>query len=957
MSLDLEDEMDLEEASEVEPLFSRAEAIARPYALAGPRPIRVTVSGFSRYSNRIASLPAHEQIRLRKVARLIAGSFRPNCRPIVAVRLVGHANYDSSRDRHDPDYMMRISRARALAVRQVLERLIDNPAIASRLAWDVRAAGANRPAIPNPTTETARRHNRRVEVWLSGKAGLREFEGPAVATRPAPNAVDPESAEPIFTGRVRIPEAPLLDPAALKSSSASNQTRHPKDSGITLAELRARLERYIDRPALDDLVRRANAGAASPYGSDETTLVTLLAHQFQRKTCRKPTVGDISKACTADGRIGEDTLDALGFVYHAGKALNAADQSNAKADIVLKRVPASAFADVEPGLTAKTWWSYMVSPPWLGLPIKQGIHLVLLKRLRRVQHALMNLPAYANLSPVELGRALGLEEEHKGARPGSAQPSMHTFGLGIDIGFTRNPWVTRPEGNPAKVEAITRRAAMLVGSSGAGANGITARYLHGLAVNERDTERIHKILVEWNRWLGEYFALAGNAKRLESLLPVANVIYPDAGWFKPGESVVTAAKRWSGLVRTDFDDFANAVSRGGSKKNEVRNGFMDLAHDLVIALRDEGCLGWGAVDFGPAQSGDMMHFDCRVEGIGRTIAKASGKPFVPDSGHPCLPTGASPPARREFELTGPTGQRKQAIPGPRPAAPPKPPAPLLKFGHWLGPFDSSTIDHYKGEGAAKPSATQYLINVSDAAWKQNKRIDLLVFFHGDPDPCANFDKNDPNNNFDPDLKNYFKKFALDAQIDNTKRPAAVVVPRIFWIPGNKNNDANIRGIWTAAKFNDFIDNDVLEQINSASGVKPKINRLIIVGHSHAYAILTSLACEFNQDAQATKERALASLKEIWAFDTTYSAQHVRALEAWAYKRPDLRFTAVLNNTEYQTPFNVWKSYYAPNDYCPKGTGFKPPSNLIMIEAPKGVKHCAIPAKYVDELLFPESLRS
>jgi len=222
-----------------------------------------------------------------------------------------------------------------------------------------------------------------LEPLLSRSSAL-EFEATPMR-RPAPNAVDPEAAEPIFSGRVRTPEAPLLDAATLKSSRRWNQDTHPKVSGITVAELQTRLERYIDRATLDDLVRRAGVDAAK---LDQATLVTLLAHQFQRKTCRTPTVGDLMKACTTNGRVAEDTLDALGFVFHTGKSLNTADQPNSVAATTLGRVPANAFVGIEPGLTAKTWWSYMVSAPWLGLPIKQGIHLVLLKRLRRAQQAL-----------------------------------------------------------------------------------------------------------------------------------------------------------------------------------------------------------------------------------------------------------------------------------------------------------------------------------------------------------------------------------------------------------------------------------------------------------------------------------------------------------------------------------------------------------------------------------------
>jgi hypothetical protein len=275
-----------------------------------------------------------------------------------------------------------------------------------------------------------------------------EVSSPPPSVRPSPNVVDANAAEPIFTGLVRKPSAPLPDVTALKKAIQWNKKMHPTVSGISLAELRARIEKYIDRPALDNLVRQANAGAATPvYDSDEATIVTLLAEQFQRKTCRKPTVGDTWKQCTMDGTVAEDTLDALGFVYHFGKKtdLNLADQVNRTAAATLKKVRAIGFKGLEPGLTAKSWWTYMVRPPWLGMPIKHGIHLVLLKRLRQAQRFLMGLRAYENLSPAELGKVLGLEEEHKGARPWTATKSMHTFGLGIDISYTHNPWLSNPE--------------------------------------------------------------------------------------------------------------------------------------------------------------------------------------------------------------------------------------------------------------------------------------------------------------------------------------------------------------------------------------------------------------------------------------------------------------------------------------------------------------------------------
>jgi hypothetical protein len=797
------------------------------------------------------------------------------------------------------------------------------------------------------------------------------------STRPTAATVDDDAAEPLFSGSVRVPDAPLLAAATLAASSRYNRQQHPAISGITLAELRTRLEQYLDRPALDALIRRSNAGSAAPIATDDGTIVTLLAHQFQRRTCRTPSVGDVLKACTVDGRVAEDTLDALGFVYHTGKTLNTADRANTVASATLNRVTASAFTGVEPGLTARTWWTYMVSPPWLGLPIKQGIHLVLLRKLRRAQRALMRLPAYAGLSPAELGRVLGVTEEHKGARPGSNDWSMHLFGLGIDVGYTRNPWLSNPQRNTAKLAAISLRAARLTGASGANA-GISARWLHNLATTQRETAKVHKALAEWSQWLEQYFALAGNPKRIEGLLPVANVVYPDGGWFKSNETLADAAVRWSRSIRTDFDDFATAVARAGNK-DQVRHGFMDLARDLVMALRDDACLGWGAVDFGPAASGDVMHFDCRVDGIGRAIALASGRPFVPTSGHPCLPVAPAAPqheldtpleSERREDSWEPEAESSEWGPPPgalsvrRPSsgeasawgppsggpfegqvqkkAPPPPicTAPATQAGHWLVAAPSRALPQYK-DIAGKKQSTGCAINVPDALWRK-KKIDLMVFFHGDPGPCKDC--------FDPTPGKFDRKFGLDTQILNGTRKVALAVPVLHWIPGNKTDDANIKGVWTAANLNAFVA-EVLDEIAAQSGMKDKIElgSLTLAGHSHAYGIFTPLALEFNQGAAATKQGALKNLQDVWALDSTYGIRSVRALEAWAYTVPHVRFAAILNKTRAKAgysprPIDGWMNYYSQYQTF----GFTAPANLRLSTVDEG--HCAIPTKYVGNLL-------
>jgi phosphatidylserine/phosphatidylglycerophosphate/cardiolipin synthase-like enzyme/outer membrane protein OmpA-like peptidoglycan-associated protein len=131
-----------------------------------PGPTREIVGGFLRYQNSVASLAQSEQQKIRNIAGLIVKSYQPRCHPIRTVRLVGHADFDPVRERREPGFIRRISRERALAVKQALERLINNPLLSSRLAWDVRGAGSAQLVVPNPRTEQERMRNRRVEIFL-----------------------------------------------------------------------------------------------------------------------------------------------------------------------------------------------------------------------------------------------------------------------------------------------------------------------------------------------------------------------------------------------------------------------------------------------------------------------------------------------------------------------------------------------------------------------------------------------------------------------------------------------------------------------------------------------------------------------------------------------------------------------------------------------------------------------
>lgn len=57
----------------------------------------------------------------------------------------------------------------------------------------------------------------------------------------------------------------------------------------------------------------------------------------------------------------------------------------------------------------------------------------------------------------------------------------------------------------------------------------------------------------------------------------------------------------------------NPVARPPVTRNPTR-GFLHMIEDVVVALVDVGRLRWGAIDFGPAASGDVHHFDLGSHG-------------------------------------------------------------------------------------------------------------------------------------------------------------------------------------------------------------------------------------------------------------------------------------------------------------------------------------------------------
>jgi outer membrane protein OmpA-like peptidoglycan-associated protein len=172
---EMEEELEEEQVFELNPQYGYgSRSLADPIAAAErgqmldcPRLTRTSVSGFPRYSSSVSSLPRPEQTKIRGIANLILRSFRPGCQPVRVIRLVGYTDRDLPRERREPGFMMKIGGERAHAVKHAMERLINNRAILSRIAWRGGGAGASRPVVSHATTDRERMRNDRVEIVLT----------------------------------------------------------------------------------------------------------------------------------------------------------------------------------------------------------------------------------------------------------------------------------------------------------------------------------------------------------------------------------------------------------------------------------------------------------------------------------------------------------------------------------------------------------------------------------------------------------------------------------------------------------------------------------------------------------------------------------------------------------------------------------------------------------------------
>jgi hypothetical protein len=369
-------------------------------------------------------------------------------------------------------------------------------------------------------------------------------------------------------------------------------------SQLPLADILSALIKSVNIPAiLKNMLDYNLSNPAKPYTLNTSgtsavdSVFTEAVHQFQMANYLNP--------ADHDAVIGQSTLESMGFVDHglkhklSGGGLYGYGQLN-RSDIK-PQVPALTNNE----FSASNWYSYILKPSWLGVKITDGVHISLFRKLRQAEQWLLSQPQYRGMTPAALGKTLGFSADtrYSGARLSANKQAMHGFGLALDINVIGNPWIGAGwiQYDKALLQERYRMIKALRNASGnQSLPGDTIfEYLHNIAQSSgNDTRVAYGTLKQRN---DEFIAYLRN---------------------NPSE-----LSYWR-----NSQTFAN--------RNPL-NGFLNLHVDLVYALRQIAGLAWGAIDFGPRASGDIMHFDLRTNGVGKFLCEKIGG-FVPKTGHPAI---------------------------------------------------------------------------------------------------------------------------------------------------------------------------------------------------------------------------------------------------------------------------------------------------------------------------------
>jgi hypothetical protein len=391
-----------------------------------------------------------------------------------------------------------------------------------------------------------------------------------------------------------LPGSALLPVKQMKEKTKLN-VNQVKNSGISLTELTTALQKYCNYDAIRKTFTAYNQQqSGEPYtiissGLEVDDVFTEAVRQFQQANYLDPK--------EHDGILGQSTLDTFGFARNGLKRRPNTRNFYGQVQLNSADVAPLVISETNKEFSASNWFDFLMKPAWLGVKITDGVHLMLFRKLKEAEEWLLQRPQYKGLSPAALGKALGFNKEtrYSAARLSASKQAMHGFGLAIDINVWGNPWIGAGwiQKDPVLLKERTRMIVALRKASGNNSlPGETVfAYLHSISQSDGDdTSAVYNIL----------------KKRSDEFV----------SYLRTNE--------------TELDYWKQSQTFGG--RNPL-DGFLNLHPDLVYALRQVAGLAWGAVDFGPLASGDIIHFDMRTIGVGVMLCKKI-KGHVPKSGHP-----------------------------------------------------------------------------------------------------------------------------------------------------------------------------------------------------------------------------------------------------------------------------------------------------------------------------------
>jgi hypothetical protein len=258
------------------------------------------------------------------------------------------------------------------------------------------------------------------------------------------------------------------------------------------------------------------------------------------------------------------------------------------------RVKSAIEKDLEDAGTTPAQWFAKIVPDatFLGMKItathgsaSPGVHQELNTVLQAAEGKLMN--ALKITDKGKCARKIGLYGVG-GLRPpkpatGGSRPSMHCYGLAIDINARGNPFVGRSLRSTAAIQHATlllRGEAVTVTDAASAKAGAQWERLHAAS----EDLRIYLSLRE-----------DGNKEKLAALVTLRQ---------QAGDTRDVAG--WKAQIEEDYKAIAGKGDFAG-QANPARSGFMDLDKALVEALTAAG-LSWGGQYPGAK---DIMHFDLR----------------------------------------------------------------------------------------------------------------------------------------------------------------------------------------------------------------------------------------------------------------------------------------------------------------------------------------------------------